>query len=191
MNNNCKAFRSRRINPGAATGRHGFTIVELMIALVLSGFVMTMVFYSWNYISNHTITQQRRALFQTEADRIAQTIVFQIRKSPEVLRIASTSIAFLSPDGVDTIVYEFVNGSFRKNNRELWSSDHDARIIQFSIEQERSSPGPDTSNSIPLLLTIGLNDRFGNASVIPLKVRAIVVSDDFVTDAASARAWNF
>jgi prepilin-type N-terminal cleavage/methylation domain-containing protein len=172
--------------------RRGFVLIELMIALILSGFVMTMVFYSWKYISDHTIMQQRKALFQAEAERIAQLIVLQIRKSPEVVRTAHSSIAFLSPTGLDTIVYEFMNGSFRKNGLELWSSDRDARITQFSIETEHAGLMTDSSNFVTLLLTVGLKDRFGNSSTLPLKVRAALSPDRFTTETGGgSRGWNF
>ncbi len=173
------------------TRRRGFAIVELMIALVLSGFVMTMVFYSWKYISDHTFRQQRKTLFQTEADRIAQTIISQIRKSPEVLRMTPTSISFLSPGSLDTIAYEFINGSFRRNETEIWSNDRSARIAQFSIEKENPSLVIDTSNSVPILVTMVFQDRFGNTSTIPLKVRAVMFPDRFTAEPGQLKGWNY
>ena len=169
----------------------GFTIVELMIALALSGIVMSLVFSSWKYISHYTVTQQRKALFQTEANRIAQLIASQIRKSPKVVLKSANSIVFLSPDGLDTIAYEWTSESFKKNNAEMWGDDRSARITQFLIEKENPGIELDSANSIMLLLTLGFKDRFDNESVFPLKVKAVVFPDQFDVKGRSAREWNF
>ena len=191
MEKNCRPLRRHRSRGDKGRGRKGFVLVELMIALVLSGFVMTMVFYSWKYISNHTVTQQRKAMFQTEADRIAQTIAQQIRKSPEVMSIASTSIRFLLPGGADTVAYEFENGSFQKNGAALWQDNGRARICQFDIVKEASSLEADTLTSMTILLTIGFMDRFGNAGVYPIKVRAAVSPDRLNAEYGKVKGWNF
>jgi type II secretory pathway pseudopilin PulG len=172
-------------------GGAGFTIIELIIALVLSGFVITMMFQSWKYISNHLLRQQQKTLFQTEAGRIAQTILLQIRKSPEVVKVTSTSIVFLSHTSRDTVTYEFAYGAFLKNDTALWCDDRHARIDRFSIEKENAGPDGDTSNFIPLVITVGFIDRFGNSGAFPLKVRAAVSPDRLSTEAGAARGWNF
>jgi prepilin-type N-terminal cleavage/methylation domain-containing protein len=157
---------------GTQNHPNAFSLIELMVALSLSGIAVTLVFYSWKYISHHTITQQRKTLFQTDADRIAQSIVAQIRKSPEVVTIAQNTVGFLSQNGSDTITYEFSGGVLRKNNTEVLCNSKGAKITQFSIENEVVPVEIGEPNSIMLILTVGFEDKFGNTSVIPLKVKA-------------------
>jgi prepilin-type N-terminal cleavage/methylation domain-containing protein len=176
---------------GTVVRRRGFTIVELMIALTLSGFVMSMVFYSWNYISHYTVTQQRKAMFQNEADRIAQLMVAQIRKSPKVVLKSDRSVVLLSPNGLDSIAYEYTEESFKKNNTEIWGDSNSARITQFLIKKEDPGIDIDSAKSVMLLLTIGFKDRFGNESVFPLKVKAAVSPDQFDGKGSREREWNF
>lgn len=190
------ATPEKRVRPIEVTTSHmarprGFILLELMIALVLSGFVISTMFFAWKYISKHTITQQKKSFFQVEADRIVQSIAQQIRRSPEVMKLTSNSITVLSPGGRDTIVYEFTNGSLRKNNVEVWNDDRSAWITQFSIEKENSELGIDTSSSMTILLTVGLQDRFGNSSVFPLKVRAAIFPERFNRETGGVRGWNF
>jgi prepilin-type N-terminal cleavage/methylation domain-containing protein len=195
----CKGFMKNKIvsHPRCsyrsknAVRRRGFTIVELLIALTLSGFVMSMVFYSWNYISHYTVTQQRKALFQSEANRIAQLIVAQIRKSPKVVLKSEMSVIFLSQSGLDTIAYEWTSETLKKNNVEIWCDSNSARLTQFSIKKEDPGIDIDSTKSTMLLLTIGFKDRFGDESVFPLKVKAAVSPDQFDSKGGREREWNF
>jgi hypothetical protein len=146
-------------------------LLELIVALALSGLVMSMVFYSWRYVSNHTLKQQRRTLFQTEADRIVRTLGRELRLSPGVTRIDRNRLSLLRPDGVDTVNYKFEYGAFTKNDTAFWQDDGRARICQFDVEKESVPLDADTLPAITLLITIGFTDRFGDSAAYPLKAR--------------------
>ncbi len=174
MGNKVQRFTADRVRSDILSIRRAVTIIELMIALALSGIVVSMVFFSWNYIMRHTTIHQRKALFQAEADRIAQSIMGAIKKSPEIIAVKSNGIVFLSSNGLDTIVYECVNGDFRKNDTTVPCNAQDARITRFTVETGIVDKGTNSTNSIVLSLSICLEDRFGNTSTIPLTVRAAV-----------------
>jgi type II secretory pathway pseudopilin PulG len=150
-------------------------IVELIVALVMAGMVMSMVFYSWRYVSNHTIKQQRKTLFQAEADRIVRTLERELRRSPGVKPVGGdlvkNRVKLLLPGGVDTVDYNFEYGVFKKNDTAFWNDDGRARISRFDVEQEALSRDEDTLSTVTLLITIGFTDRFGDSALYPLKVR--------------------
>jgi type II secretory pathway pseudopilin PulG len=146
-------------------------LVELIVALVLAGMVMSMVFYSWRSISNHTIKQQRKTLFQAEADRIVRTLDRELRRSPGVMPVGANRVKLLRPEGSDTVDYNFEYGVFKKNDTAFWQDDGRARISRFDVEKEAAPMGEDTLSTVTLLITIGFTDRFGDSAEYPLKVR--------------------
>ena len=152
-------------------GPRGFTLLEVLVATMLGAMAATLVFFSWNYISHHAITQQHKSMFQAEADRLAQAIAFEIKKSPEVVSWKDNSITFLSSTGSDTIGYELSNGAFLKNNVPVPVVASGAFVSQFTIERENPSNALDASKTIMLSITLVMQDQFGNASTIPIKVR--------------------
>jgi prepilin-type N-terminal cleavage/methylation domain len=167
---------------------HGFSLLELLVAMALSIMVVTLVFFSWNYITRHTITQQQKSLFQAEADRVAHAIALEIRKSPEVISWKNDRIVFLSSNNPDTITYEFSNGNLLKNEAVVPCNAQTAHITSFSIEGDAVERQLSASNSVSLVVTLGMEDGFGNSSTVPLHVRANFPLDrqDSLT-----RKWNF
>ena len=163
-------------------------MLELLIATMLGAMAATLVFFSWNYISQHTIMQQRKSMFQAEADRMAQAIALEIRKSPEVISWKDNSITFLSSTGSDTISYELSNGAFLKNNVPVPMIASGAFVSQFTIERENPSNALDASKTIMLSITLVMQDQFGNASTIPVQVRANFQQD---RQDSFTRKWNF
>jgi hypothetical protein len=148
------------------------TVTISLVATVLGAMAVSLVFFSWNYISRHTIVQQRKSMFQAEADRMAQAIALEIRKSPEVFSWKDNSTTFLSSTGSDTITYGISNGAFLKNEVPVSVVASGAFVSQFSIERENPSDALDASKTIMLSITLVMQDQFGNASTIPIKIRA-------------------
>ncbi|MGB7566819.1 MAG: prepilin-type N-terminal cleavage/methylation domain-containing protein [Chitinivibrionales bacterium] len=169
-------------------GSRGFTLLEVLVATMLGAMAISLVFFSWNYISQHAIVQQRKSIFQAEADRMAQTIAMEIRKSPEIISWRNDKIVFLSSSAPDTITYEFSNGNLLKNAIIVPCISPTAYISRFSIEGDADEGQLPASNSVSLVVTLGMEDGFGNASAIPLRIRANfpINSQDSLT-----RKWNF
>ena len=132
--------------------------------------------------------QQRKSMFQAEADRMAQAIALEIKKSPEVISWRNDKIVFITSNKADTNVYEFSNGNLLKNATIVRCMSHTARITGFSIDEDGLAGHAPASNSVALVLTLGMADGFGNASTIPVQVRANFPQDrlDSLT-----RKWNF
>jgi prepilin-type N-terminal cleavage/methylation domain-containing protein len=174
----------RRNKPGS----RGFTLLELLVATMLGAMAATLVFFSWNYISQHAITQQRKSVFQAEADRMAQAIALEIRKSPEVLSWKNDGIVFLSSNNADTITYEFQSGDLFRNAVIVSCMAQAARITRFSIDADALAGQASASNTANLIVTLGMEDGFGNSSTIPLQVRVNFPNDRL--DSLTGK-WNF
>jgi hypothetical protein len=155
--------------------------------MALCGFAMTLVFYSWNYISNHTMVTQKKTMFHVEADRLAQSIAAELRKSPEVISLGENKTIFLSAGG-DTVTYEFTNGVLLKNGNAMQCTSTGAHIAQFSIEKESGLADDTGLKTTMITLTEAMEDSSGNHSVISLKVR--IAFQQNRAD-GSPRQWNF
>jgi len=182
--------RSSKNAGKAAVGRKpagGYSLLELMVAMALCAAAMALVFYSWNYISRHSIVQQRKTMFQADADRIAKSIAAELRRSPEVLTLRPDGAVFLAAGGVDTVTYAFTNGVLSKNNTPVPFVAPGVRTTQFSIEKEGGAPDV-TAKTTMVTVTVGMEDSFGNTSLIPLKVR---IAFQEHPDENPTHKWNF
>ena len=179
-------FRSGKGRP-----TRGFSLLELTIAILLSGLVISMVFYAWKYVSIHTIKQQQKTIFQSEADLIVQIIERDLRKSAGVVKLSSNRVVFLLPGGIDTVSYKLENGQFSKNDTVIWHDDNRARLCQFDIAVEAPPVGADSAAPINLSLTIGFTDRFGHSAVYPLKMRTDGPPGGFGALSGRQGGWNF
>jgi prepilin-type N-terminal cleavage/methylation domain-containing protein len=166
----------------------GFTLLEVIVAVALAGFTMSLVFFSWNYILHHTITQQHRSLFQAEAGRLAQSIASELGKSSEVTSIQTGKIIFLLSNTTDTSYYEFVNGTLLKNNKPVPIVSPGAYINLFSIEKEQNESRSENLFSM-ITMTIGMHDNFNDSSVISLKIR--IAYPESSTGGSVEQNWNF
>ena len=155
----------------------GFSLMELLVAMALSGMVVTLVFFSWNHITHHTITQRQKSMFQAEAVRVSEAIAGEIRKSPEVLSWKDNAITFIAPNGVDTVTYEQMYNGFMKNGTPLPLIVPGAFVSQFTVEPESPADALDASKTVMLSISLTMQDNFGNSSVIPLQLRVNAPSD--------------
>jgi prepilin-type N-terminal cleavage/methylation domain-containing protein len=179
------AIPMKAVKPG---GSRGFTLLELIVAMALCAFALSLVFYSWNYISNHTIVQQRRSLFQAESDRIAQSIAAEMRKSPEVISLSTNRVTMLAANGADTVTFEYSNGVLLKNNAPVSCLLAGGRVTQFLIEKEGAAESNPASTYATITLTFRMENNFGDVSQIPLKIRVALPQNP--ADEA-LRQWNF
>jgi len=168
--------------------RSGYTLLELIVAMTLCAFALALLFYSWNYISNHTIVSQRKTMFQADADRSAQSIAAELRQSPEVLSVTDNGVVFLAANGVDTVTYDFSAGELLKNNFAVSCIAPRARVSRFSIEKETGLTSNPDSKTAMITLTVGMEDAFGDVSLITLKVRIAFRESGA---GGSSRPWNF
>jgi len=180
-----------RVHAGATGPVHvrgGYTLMELMVAMALCTAAMTLVFYSWNYISRHTIVQQRKTMFQVDADRLAQSIAGELRRSPEVITLDRDKTVFVTPNGADTVTYSFSGGTLLRNTVPVSFVAPGVRVTQFSLEKEASLTANPACKAALVTLTLGMEDSFGNSRLIPLKVRIVFQEHP---EENPTHKWNF
>jgi prepilin-type N-terminal cleavage/methylation domain-containing protein len=175
----------------------GFTLVEALVALSISGMIITMTLFSWTFISRHTTIQKRKSMFFSQTETLASLIVNDLRTSPAILSINDHAITFVARINGDTVTYEFTGDSLRKNRIGVPLVAEGANVVQFSVEKRSVTTGDPIRKSLPgekredilLIITLGMQDRTGLTSLIPLQVK--VRSPDEPTGGYGNNRWNF
>jgi prepilin-type N-terminal cleavage/methylation domain-containing protein len=178
-------------------GEFGHTLIELIVALSISGIVITMALFSWTFISRHTTIQKRKSIFYSQAEMTASLIVNDLRTSPAILSINDHAITFVARTNGDTVTYEFTGDSLRKNRIGVPLVAEGANVVQFSIEKRSVTTEDPIRKSLPgkkredilLIVTLGMQDRTGLTSLLPLQVK--VRSPDEPTGGYGNNRWNF
>jgi prepilin-type N-terminal cleavage/methylation domain-containing protein len=157
----------------------GITLVELLVALVISGIVISGAMFSWTFISRHTTLQKRKSAFFAQTEQAAALIANDIRTSPHVLFFDDNTITLVARTSGDTITYRLTGDSLRKNDAAVRFFSEGATPVKFSIEKDKSassSPSGLTSDprvpqDIVLIVTLGTRDRTGLTSEIRSSVK--------------------
>jgi hypothetical protein len=168
--------------------RPGFTLVELAVAVSTSAIVIGTIFFGWTAINRHVAENQRKALFQLEARRVATTIASQIRRSPQVLAWYGSGITFISPTSADTLTYEWYGTEMRRNDTPLVVISPTARITDFSIEEE-SSGNSQAQFGVLLHIRMKMEDDFGNETAYLQDVAISPPREEDTKD--KKKGWNF
>lgn len=147
----------------------GFTLVELLVAMVMTTIVLTSVFYAWNYLSRHTITQSLKTAFNVEAQRVALEVVGELRQSPAVLDWDGHEVTFVHHRTSDTITYSFNGIELQKNNEPLTFTTRDMQCTDFSIDP--SSPSFSEEESTMLTITFSFTHKFDAPVTFVLNAR--------------------
>jgi hypothetical protein len=173
----------------APKGNAGVTLVELMVALLLSTIVIFAIFLAWSSLSRHLTVQSRRTRLETESQRIGRDIVSDIRRAPAILSIGQSSISLTSDRRSDTITYERNSypGELLCNGKPLTLLAPDAKVTIFSLAQESGSAFASDSGVL-LTVRVGLTDDFGDSSVYSYKVS---IRQPPQNTSGAIQGWNF
>jgi prepilin-type N-terminal cleavage/methylation domain-containing protein len=161
----------------ARTG--GLTLIELVVALFISGIVISAAMFSWTFISRHTTLQKRKSAFYAQTEQAAALIVNDIRTSPHVLFFDDNAITLVARNGGDTLTYRLTGDSLRKNDIAVRFFSEGATPVKFSIEKDKSasssSTGPASDPRAPqdiiIVITLRTQDRTGLTSEIRSSVK--------------------
>jgi hypothetical protein len=146
----------------------GITLVELLVSLFLSSFVIGLVFYAWVGIIKHNGRSERRAILVNETQRILGTISMDLAKSPKILYLARDEVRFVSAASGDTISYKYEGEAILKNGARLSTISDSAFIRQFAIIKE-SSANPYAKQAM-IKLSITLGNAVGDTSSLQSQV---------------------
>lgn len=178
-------------------GTGGLTIIELTIALVISGIVISLVLFSWTYISRHTTLQKRKSAFYAQTEQAAALIANDIRTSPHVLFFDDKAITLVARNGGDTLTYRLAGDSLCKNDTAVRFFSEGSKVVRFSIEKDKASPPPvlgppgipPEPQDMVLVVTLRTQDRTGLTSEIRSSVKIRYAEDENVGNNKSK--WNY
>lgn len=151
-------------------------LIELIVAVSMAAVAITVVYFSWNFITVHTSKRTRYALLQSETNRIAHSIVSQIRRTPELIHWDEHQVVFIGPQNSDTIHYSYDGTGLVQNGRPLPIVTNGARIVEFKLRD--SSEGTDDSKHLFLELSLVMVCDQSDTSRIILAVKTRKPADD-------------
>jgi prepilin-type N-terminal cleavage/methylation domain-containing protein len=178
-------------------GRGGLTLIELVVALVISGIVISLAMFSWTFISRHTTLQKRKSTFYSQTEQAAALIANDIRTSPHVLLFDDKAITLVARNGGDTLTYRLDGDTLRKNDAAVRFFSEGAKVVRFSIEKDKAWPSPalDPPGSPPepqdivLIVTLRTQDRTGLTSEIRSSVKIRYAEEEGNVD--NKFKWNY
>ncbi|MBD3344590.1 MAG: prepilin-type N-terminal cleavage/methylation domain-containing protein [Chitinivibrionales bacterium] len=159
----------------------GVTLLELMVAIAVSGLIVTIVYTSWAFISRHTASNKKQTQFRVETENAARRILSQIRRSSRVLYFDETSVAFITPSSGDTGRYVYDGETLLYNGDSLSFLSADIFVTDFLVEKEEEDDLTATSD-ILLKVYFRFEDNRGNESIFELQTMAHYsqeVADEF------------
>jgi len=176
-----------RHHPIPALHNRGFTLVELVIAIVMTALVVTSALYAWQSVAKHTTNERRKSILESELDAYARALVMQIRQSPRVLGYDENSISFVSAATGNACEYRFTNDTLYQDGIPVALAAQAARLNQFLVR-----PGDDSQLSgqkkILLLVTLRAEDTFGNSRTASLSV---AIDQPPVDTLSGGGSWNW
>ena len=112
----------------------GFTIIELITAVVTASIFITVVYTAWNYITTTTARRQRYTTLQNECGRVSQLVTGAIQKAEAVLRYDRNSIRLLDTDPPDTSVFSYDGTTISRNGTPLHFILPNIEVAEFRFE---------------------------------------------------------
>jgi len=166
----------------------GVTLVELVVALSISGIVISLVMFSWTFVARHTETQKRKAQFHAQSELVASIVANDVRRASQVISFNENSITLVAPTG-DTVSYCLRNDSLIKNDSIPQPISDNAKVTKFSVEAEgQASTTSSGAQNAMLDITLGTQDISGIASEIRNRVNVQLSSD---SAGRAERSWNY
>jgi len=166
----------------------GVTLIELIIAMVMTAALAGIVFVVWNNFNRHIINQNRKSQLQSEVRRFSGALISQIRRSPAVLAWHSSGITYVSPTKGDTVSYEFYADELLKNGSRVPVVSQAAYISEFLLSESAQNAVEQPDLTV-LCITMTLSDDFSNDISINACVAAKVVKAG--EGAEQSDSWNF
>jgi Tfp pilus assembly protein PilE len=149
----------------------GYSLMELMVAMVLTTITISSVYYSWNYMNKHVATHSRTALLEKETQRLIHLFANRLMRSTQIIEWDETSAVFVSETGEDTITYKLIGDTVYQNDTPVPILSTQTKIATFSIRDSDES-APVESPFQFLQLTLKLEHRSGDTASAVLSLKA-------------------
>jgi prepilin-type N-terminal cleavage/methylation domain-containing protein len=148
----------------------GFSLIELVVAIVMSTLVLGAAFSAWVLVNKHTVSGKRKAVLQAETDRMVRTIASQIRTAPAVVAWTDRSITMIAAGSGDTLVWAFDGDSLSHNDTMVRISSPRARVTDFHIAD--LTEGNTSPRGALLSVSLTMRDDFGDESRVSMQAAA-------------------
>lgn len=155
----------RRIKAG------GYSLIELVVAMVLVSIVVSNVYFFWRYMNRHIIRHSESASLQIESDRIVHQIVSSVKRSSSILDYDRNSITMLGETDEDTVSYSFTNDTLYRNKIKLSLLTSRSHVKDFEIKNLTEDP-LNSSGFLFLEITVTLAHQSGFESQATLRVKS-------------------
>jgi type II secretory pathway component PulJ len=150
--------------------RNGYSLAELVIAMVLTSIVISNVYFFWRYMDRHILVHSENAILQKETDRLIHLVTSDVRKASSILHYDQKSITLLGKTDEDTISYSFSEDTLYKNNIPLTILAKRAHVKNFEIKDLNEDP-QNTSAFVLLEFNLTLINHSGYESEAKLVVK--------------------
>ncbi len=167
----------------------GVTLIELMVALVMTAIIVSIIFAVWGNFGRHVIIQRRKSVLHAEIRVVLESITSQLRRSPAVLAWHSSGITYVSPNNGDTIVYEFYTDELLKNDAPVILISQDAYISNFSVGESEVSGEMKEVTLLSVAMTV--MDEFYNQISLNSQIAVKILGEDEEGDDDELSGWNF
>lgn len=148
----------------------GYSLMELVIAMVLVSIVISNVYFFWRYMDKHILVHSENASLQKETDRLIHLITSSIRRASSVLYYDQKSITLLGETDEDTVSYSFSEDTLYKNKVPLTILARRAHVKNFEIKNLSDDP-QDASTFVLLEFNLTLTNQSGYESEAKLVVK--------------------
>jgi prepilin-type N-terminal cleavage/methylation domain-containing protein len=151
--------------------RKGFTLLELMVAIAVSGLVVALAFGAWIAVTHHTERLDRSRMLDVEARRLAVSMANELRRTPAVVRLEPQAVGYVSKISFDTVVYSTDGAGLLRNNEPVQIRSTQSRVCELTVE-DLSRNGMAVYGNHLIRITLCLEDGFGNRSRICVQAAA-------------------
>ena len=134
--------------------KHGFTLIEILVAVSLGVLIIGMAFGFWNFVNRHTITQTQKSSLLSESHRIGRQISDQLRQSTGVIEWDREHVVYVSGKTGDTVNLVYTDNCLMQNDLPIARLDTAVHIVSFCVtEKDRFS----TADNDFLYLTVTID----------------------------------
>lgn len=145
----------------------GFTILELIVAISMASILISIVYFTWNYMEKHISVQKRKAELSFEINWVSQQILSQIKRS-NVLSWDDNDIVLETEK--DSIRYSF-NTELLKNGNPFKLVYKGISLTGFHIEEVNKNNLEDNYTLLKMNISAKnvFNDTAGTSMIFEIK----------------------
>ncbi len=158
-----KGISNRRF---ASLNNNGLTLLEILVALSLGGALIATTLAFWTSINKQTTIHERRAMFESEANRITDYIANSLADASGILSLQTQAATFTNGKN-DTFTIEYDGISLLENGKQITLLQKDMVLSSFELQWPEDIPS-EVSRGIHSLInfTVQFEDSYDNTIIL-------------------------